>query len=174
MAKGKEEVWKIIEEFPCYSISNYGKVINNKTNKLKTFSVGKEGYPYFSFWKNKKQYCRKLHVLLARAFIPNPENFPQVNHIDGNKKNFSLENLEWVTAKENNIHARRTGLHKSDGDKSVLQFDKSGNFIAEFKSASEASRKTLISRGNICNVANHRVIGNKRILSAGGYKWEWK
>ena len=99
----------------------------------------------------------------------------QINHIDGNKENFDLSNLEWVTPQENIIHARKTGLHTSDGDKAVIQLSKNGEIIAEYKSASEASRQTGIGRANIYNVCRHYISKDgKRYLTAGGYKWEWK
>ena len=93
----------------------------------------------------------------------------KLRHIDGDKLNFSLSNLEWVTSQENNIHARRTGLHTSDGDKAIQQIDCFGRVVCAYKSASEASRKTGINRANICGVAR----GNTRAKTAGGYKWKY-
>ena len=105
--------------------------------------------------------------MLARTFIDNPENKPQVNHIDGNKENYALDNLEWCTSKENMMHAREHGLHVSDGDKRTAQLTMNGDIVAVFKSASEASRSTGIQRCNISSVAR----GNTRNKSAGGYRW---
>ena len=165
-----DEEWVTIEEFPKYEVSKDGRVRNKETGHIKSPSRGGLGYPVVSLWKDDKQYLRTIHILLGRTFIPNPDNKPQINHIDGNKENYNLENLEWVTPLENMSHARRTGLHKSDGDKAVLQFTKNGSLLHEYKSASEASRATGINRGNISVVAR----GNGRSKTAGGYIWKYK
>lgn len=80
-----------------------GKKINVKVNC-------KNGYFQVALWKDNKGKLYSIHRLLAQAFIPNPLNKPQVNHIDGNKLNNSLSNLEWVTVSENSVHALKTGL----------------------------------------------------------------
>ena len=117
---------------------------------------------------NGKHKLVTIHRLVAIHFISNPDNKPQVNHIDGDKTNNNIINLEWVTAQENNIHARKTGLHVSDGDKAVNQI-KDGIIINTFKSISEASRVTGINRGNI----NQCCLKNRRYKTAGGYEWEY-
>lgn len=170
-----KELWRIIEEFPEFEISTKANIRNIKTQKLRKTPISKRGYPVCSFMKNGKLYLRTLHTLYAKAFIPNPNNYNQINHIDGDKTNCCIENLEWCTSKQNNIHARLTGLHNSDGDKPVLQCDLNGNTIREFKSASEASRILKINRSNICNVCNCRK--NKKGYTYKTYKnyiWKWK
>ena len=164
-----DKQWYEIKEFPNYEITKDGNIRNKNTKKIRKISRGKMGYPVISLIKDGKMYLRTIHVIMARQFIPNPDNLPQVNHKDGNKGNYALSNLEWVTERENMIHARMTGLHKSDGDKRILQYDKNMTFIREYKSASEASRITKISRSNICSVAR----GNTRQKSAGGYFWRY-
>ena len=163
-----DNVWVTIAEFPNYQINADGKVRSRKDGKEKIKSVSKRGYWVMTMRKNGKTFLRTLHRMLAIAFIPNPENKPEINHIDGNKKNCSLDNLEWVTSRENNIHARNTGLHKSDGDKPTGQFS-GGVLIRTFKSASEASRILGISRANICNCAR----GNTRLKTYKGYEWKY-
>ena len=168
-------MWKPIREFPLYEISSDGRVRRVGENKVRKISIGKRGYPVLSLRKDGKTYVRTLHRLLADAFIPNPNNLPEINHIDGNKTNFSLSNLEWCTRKHNDNHARRTGLHKSDGDKAVVQYSLSGVPIAEYKSASEAARKTGASRSAIANVCNRRK--NQKGYehkTNHGYIWRWK
>ena len=80
--------WVVIEEFPDYEINREGIVRNRKSGRLKYAT--QDRYSEMSFQKDRKQYIKHIHVLLARAFIPNPMDKPEVNHIDGNKNNNSL------------------------------------------------------------------------------------
>ena len=163
------EEWHTIPDFPNYEITETGKIRHKEKKKIRKASPSKRGYPVVSLRKDGKQYIRTIHILVARTFIPNPENKPEVNHKDGNKWNYRLNNLEWVTSRENKIHARKTGLHKSDGQKRVAQFDKNGTIICTFDSATLASKETGIGRSNITAVAR----GNTRLKTAGGYYWRY-
>lgn len=164
------ENWNTISEFPDYEISTEGLIRNKRTGHIKSSYIGKRGYPVVSLQREHKQYLRTVHILLARTFIPNPLNRTQVNHIDGDKTNFALSNLEWCTSKENADHARLTGLHISDGDKAVTQFTLKGDFVRNYKSISEASRCTGVNRCAIGKVA--RKI--PRYKTAGGFIWRYK
>jgi len=107
-----QKEWKNIEDFPNYEISNYGEIRNKKTDKiLKAWST-ERGYPRVDLCKdgNKKPY--RIHRLVTKYFVPNPQNKTYVNHKDGNKKNNRADNLEWCTAKENTTHAIKNGLLK--------------------------------------------------------------
>lgn len=103
---------KPIKEYECYSITKTGKVWSHINNRfLKPFD--NSGYLRIRFkieWYPHKSFL--IHRLVATAFIPNPENKPQINHIDGNKLNNNVSNLEWATSKENNKHSYDTGLNK--------------------------------------------------------------
>lgn len=105
------EIWKPIYSSSAYVISNLGrcKSLSRKYrwhDKLLKFTIGKRGYPVYNV-DNKNRY---VHRLMAIAFIPNPMNLPEVNHLDGNKLNFELSNLSWSSTKDNVIHAFKTGL----------------------------------------------------------------
>lgn len=104
---------KVIKDFPNYTIDDSGKVKNIHTGKfLKNFANRQTSYYQVNLWKNNKGTWKYLHRLLAEHFIPNPLNLPEVNHIDGNRQNNALSNLEWVTGQQNKIHAIQTGLRK--------------------------------------------------------------
>ena len=101
------EEWRKISEFPNYSVSSYGNIRDDRTNKLRKLTRCANGYHYVSFRQNGKYSYKTVHRLVAEAFISNPEGKPQVNHIDGVRDNNNVKNLEWVTAHENNLHAWR-------------------------------------------------------------------
>ena len=107
------EQWKPIEGTDGkYEVSNLGRVrTNGKRPGLLTLTKQKSGYRYamIQLSNGKQKNCR-VHRMVAEAFIPNPENLPQINHKDGNKLNNHVTNLEWCTAKQNTDHAWNTGL----------------------------------------------------------------
>ena len=107
------EEWRAIEGYPFYEVSNEGRVRSLRFNrvlilKLRTLPTG---YVYAPLAGKKAT----VHRLVAKAFIPNPNNYPTVNHIDGNKSNNCVENLEWCTQQYNNQHSLDTGLRKLKG-----------------------------------------------------------
>jgi len=106
---------KSIAVYPNYFITEGGQVLANKTGIWKKFSFDRDGYLISSLSKNGKKKMFRLHQLVAKAFIPNPLSKETVNHIDGNKLNNHVSNLEWNTREENNKHAYRTGLKDSVG-----------------------------------------------------------
>lgn len=91
-------------------IDKKGRLLNSKTNKFRKGRVDKDGYIEYQLSDGDKVYYRRAHRLVAEAFISNPKNKPTVNHIDGNKQNNNVENLEWATYSENNLHRYRS-LH---------------------------------------------------------------
>ena len=101
--------WKTLDIIPNYLISNKGVVINKKTGKVLKHQL-KKGYHRLELVTLNGRKHFLVHRLVAQAFIPNPENKPQVNHINGNKNDNSVENLEWCTNYENAHHAIKNGL----------------------------------------------------------------
>ena len=105
------EKFKTIDGYPKYSVSTTGRVVNSR-NKEKELQIDKHGYYKTNLYRNGNGSSKRINRLVATAFIPNSDNKPDVNHIDGNKLNNSVDNLEWVTKSENMIHAYKTGLAK--------------------------------------------------------------
>ena len=95
-----------------YAVTEDGKVWSYKTKRFLVTSVHRNGYIKVSLWKNNKQKTYFMHRLVAEAFIPNPDNLPQVNHKDENKTNNCVSNLEWCTHKYNNNYGSKRDATK--------------------------------------------------------------
>lgn len=187
-----EEVWKTIIGYEeLYEVSNMGRVKSlSRTKKQGTGNyyrkekilkseLNHKGYPVVSLYKKEIKKTKSIHRLVAKAFIPNPNNLPQVNHIDGNKKNNCVENLEWVTASENVKHAFENGLHKGGNygkfggkhnrAKKINQYDSNGNFIKTWDSIIDITRNLNILSQNISKCCKKQY-GRK---TTGGYIWRY-
>lgn len=118
---------KPIKDFDgLYFISDCGKVFN-QDKRLKTYFT-KTGYECVKLYKNKIKYSKTVHRLVAENFIPNPLNKAEVNHINGNKSDNSINNLKWNTSSENKQHAKKTGLNPYNYPTKGKKLGKSSNF----------------------------------------------
>lgn len=179
-----EEVWKDVPEYEgLYMISNLGNVLSKVPNngkpkkKIMKQSICSSGYMKVVLSKNGNHKQHMIHRLVAKAFIPNPENKETVNHIDGNKKNNCVDNLEWNTYSENLKHAYKNGLNswnprKGERMKAVEQLDRNTEeVIARYQSVGEALRaiNAPASHYSLISCCDKR----KHYNTFYGYKWRW-
>lgn len=167
------EVWKDIPGYEgLYQVSNKGRVRSirreivrtNNSNyyldgKILSPSYGGNKYPSVNLWRNKTYKTFTIHRLVSVSFIPNPLNLKYINHKNGNKSDFSIENLEWCTHRENMIHASLNGLmkfhmigktgSKHPNSKAVIKMLTNGEFVEEFESMNQAEIKTGIDHNSI-------------------------
>ncbi len=190
----ENEIWKDVVGYDSlYKVSNFGRVrgvgkqATDKTpfwqikllkkDKINSQSKNKWGYLGVTLYKDGIGQRFQVHRLMMIAFIPNPENKPQVNHKDGVKDNNTLENLEWNTRSENQKHAFRIGLKKPSktfGLKNelnansvpIIQKTLEGQFVQRFPSIKEAHRFL----GKPANIG--AALSGKQTQSCG-YKWEY-
>ena len=178
----------VCEDYPSYMINREGQVKSNLTNKILKPIKHKSGYIVVGLRKDGESKTVKVHRLLAKAFIPNPNNKPHVDHINGVRDDNRLENLRWCTNKENqnfelarinnskalkgrrqsseSVEKRAKTLQKSIGKK-VNQYTLDGEFVASYNSFNEAARITGIWEASIrnCCIGKHQ--------HAGGYIWKF-
>lgn len=180
------EIWKDIVGYEgLYQVSNLGRVkslgngksTNPLTNieKILKQQPTKKGYLKIKLCNNGFKYFN-VHRLVAQTFIENKKNKPQVNHIDCNKQNNRVDNLEWVTSNENIIHSVLNNLQKnkkgfeSKCSKQIQQFDKNWNLIKEWGSINEACIELGINSFGIIKCCKKE----KKYKTAYGYKWKYK
>ena len=113
--KRKKDMKKI-DGFENYSVTRDGRVWSWKSKIFLSSGLAGRGYPNVVLYKDGKGHPKLVHRLVAQAYIPNPDNKPEVNHKDGNKENNYLNNLEWATSSENRYHGYKIGLHGSGED----------------------------------------------------------
>jgi len=155
---------KPINGLPGYLITDEGHVISIRYGKFRIMKPATINRRYLQhiFSINGRRSNKTTHRLVASAFIPNPQHKPAVNHIDGNKLNNSVTNLEWVTHSENMIHSYKIGLQKVLNAVPIVLFSKAGTMF-EYASGCEASRCVGVDQGSISRVLNGKY------KHAGGY-----
>jgi hypothetical protein len=168
------EKWANIEEFQNYEVSNLGRVKNKKSGRiLKPCKSG--GYIVVGLSKIKVK-TMQLHRLVAKAFIPNPENKAHVNHIDKNPLNNTVSNLEWNTALENNLHKCNGLIQTTNQNKCVCRIDKNTNEVLEKYNSIELAGIWLYENNLAKNIHSGRTNISNTIRgihkSSFGFKWE--
>ena len=175
-----KEIWKDIPNYEgLYQASNLGRIRNARTNLIRK-NVKSFGLYYTIILNvNGKQHLHLVHRLIAQTFIPNPDNKKEINHIDGNKHNNKIDNLEWVTRKENAIHSIKNGLQTKEQlakavksmirstQKPILQI-KNGKVVAKYKSVREASRTIHCSPAGLSRCLNGKT------NTVHGYQWRFE
>lgn len=169
------EIWKDIEGFEgFYQISNAGRVKSlcqpkqyhkPKENILKP-SISNTGYYQVTLYKNTKRKKFLVHRLVALAFIPNPNDYPHINHKDENKLNNSVENLEWCTALYNNRYGTAKVRSIETKRKPVVQLTLDGTVIAKYYSLTIASELLGFDKSHIRKCCKTGGIGY-------GYLWQY-
>ena len=165
----KIEIWKPVVGYEgLYEVSSFGRVRSSNyqnKNKILKYDFVRSGYLRVTLCKNGKTKHYLVHRLVAIAFLSNPENLPQVNHRDEDKQNNHVDNLEWCSAKYNTNYGTRT----QKTSKSVLQFTKTGELIAEYPSTHEIERLYGYDCSSIAACCR-----GYRLKSAYGYIWKFK
>lgn len=167
------EIWKQIQGFENYEVSNRGNIRNVTTGKILKPEITHKGYFRISLSTNGVKIKKRVHRLVAEAFIENPYNKPQINHKDGNKINNDISNLEWCNNSENMKHAWQNGMIDKDLSiknlkitrKPINQYTYDGKLIATYLSGKHAEIVTGINSRKISDCC----YGRRK--SSGGYRW---
>jgi len=179
-------IWKDIKDFEgFYQINENGQVkclsrqVEGKLGSIRTLKENYltatdngKGYMVVALYKNKKRYFKKIHRLVAEAFIDNPDNKDQVNHIDGNKKNNNYKNLEWCSNQENCIHRNNFYNNKNIENATLAKLKPcakvdltSGIILEKYSSYKEAAEKNGLDKDYISQCARGKLKQYK------GFKW---
>ena len=175
------EVWRDVVGYEgLYQMSDQGRV-KSLERKVRHWRGGERiqkerilkpitdhyGYQVVNLYTGGKQKMLSVHRLVCQAFHENPDNKPQVNHIDENKTNNCANNLEWCTYEENNNHGTRNERSAKALSKPIGQYTLDGELVKTWSSVSEAQRQTGFSRGNISQAANGKY------KNSHGFIWKY-
>lgn len=177
-----EEEWRPVVDFEgYYEVSNLGNirsvdrtVISSNGKELHykgkhiTPGIDKDGYTTYGLYVNSKQTRVKAHREVAKAFLPNPDGLPVVNHKDENKLNNRVDNLEWCTVDYNNKYGSRLGKMVKSESQPVAQYTLTGKFVHRYSSLADAARSLgKSSSGSIWSACNRKQ------KTAYGYVWKY-
>ena len=160
------EIWKDVKGYEgLYQISSYGQVYSIKRKRILKPINSHHGYKRIRLYTNSQNWKTfALHRLVAINFIPNPNNYPEVNHKDENHSNNNIDNLEWCTRNYNINYGTRIERTYVP----VVMLTLKNEIIKEFRNQVEASKETHIRQGSISNCCRGFA------KTAGGYKWRYK
>lgn len=179
----ENEIWKTIQDYPNYQVSNMGRVKslgNNKHRKEKILKSinSNTGYLFVILCKEGKVKFYNIHRLVAQAFIPNLENLPCVDHINTIRTDNRVENLRWVTNQENsnnpitknkmmeNSHLRNKFGIEHPKSKPIIQFTLDGKLVRKWDSAYEVQRELGFNNSHISACCNNKI--------KSAYKFIWR
>ena len=173
-----KEIWKDIKGYEgIYQISSFGRVKSmerevgsrNNTRRLREKMLSQflssAGYPTVNLYKDSNLKASYVHRLISEAFIPNPENKPQVKHIDGDKRNNDLSNLEWCTIKENRNHAAQKGLAARGAQAGIAKLNRKAVLEIKALLKSGEKQKKIAKRFNVSICAINDI--------NTGRTWSW-
>ena len=145
--KIKEKFETIIyKEYGEITVNNFGTKVFTKTGKVPSLYIDGDNYLMFNAGIShnciRKNYAVRLHRLVALAFVPNPDSLPEVNHIDGDKKNNCITNLEWITGKDNIKKSFEIGLHPSGEGENNFNSKLTENQVIEIRKLFDNKEKT--------------------------------
>lgn len=151
------EVWLSVPGYEgFYDVSNHGRIFSRVSKRILQGGTTKDGYCYFAAYKNKQRTNIFVHRAVAMAFIPNPDNYPVVNHKDENPSNNSVTNLEWCSVSYNNTYNNKS-KKSCRVNRPVYQYSLDGSLEARYFSVREAGRELGVSSGNIVLCCNQEL-----------------
>lgn len=141
-----------ITNFENYTINDNGDIFNKKGKRICQW-IDNVGYYQVKLFKDNKWYYKRVHRLVAQHFVDNPNDFPQVNHIDGNKRNNKAINLEYISNKENTQHGYDNGLYHSKRRSIKIEvYSKNNEYISTYKSIRETANRLGINRKTLSRI----------------------
>lgn len=172
---------KIIQNYENYEIYEDGQVFNTNTQRWLKGSIGEHGYKYYRLSKNGKKKMLYAHRLVAEAFIPNPNNLPVVNHIDGNKQNNNISNLEWVSYSDNtkawheNSNNKRQPLEYYQNDLPDEKWEFYKNYlVSNYGRVRHAIKNNLLKPSLTCGYYKVRLSNNGLVEDFMVHKLVWQ
>lgn len=170
MVNNQDELWSPIDEFNgAYEVSSKGNIRVQSAGDLVQHLLDKDGYHIVRLMKDGAMYTRRVHRLVALAFIENPDEKPTVNHIDEDKNNNDVSNLEWATYREQvNYGTRNHRAMQTIDSCSVVQLDAEGNVIGVFESVRDAARYLHTRPERVINALKGKY------QTACGYRWKYQ
>ena len=164
-----EEIWKDIEGYEeLYQVSNFGRVKRVTTGRILKGGKNTSGYIQIYLYKQGIRDVNRIHRIVAQSFIPNPENKPEINHIDEDKTNNRVDNLEWVTKKENTNHGTRNKRVSKALSIPIIATNLKTGELTEFYGTNECARQLGLHQQHIS-----KVLAGKR-NHTGGYTFKYK